>query len=180
MTIKTLDKMRKIFFFLLFSNFLFSQNYYVNKYLGLKDSLDNNELRVYVSHSGNTIDYDVFVMKISKKGNTKASYFFNVYNEDVKTKHLSTLKSNEIWKEIEGTQLLELDSKLTKNITKKVAFLDSGSVSIYYKKDNVMKNFYIEEPNYYIQNYSSVDEISRLNKFFLIIEKYYKIKFSTN
>ena len=172
--------MKKIFFLLLFSNFLFSQDYYVNKYLGLKDSLDNNELRVYVSHSGNTIDYDDFVMKISKKGNTKASYFFNVYNEDVKAKHLSTLKSSEIWKEIEETQLLELDSKLTKNITKKVAFLDSGSVSIYYKKDNVMRNFYIEEPNYYIQNYSSVDEISRLNKFFLIIEKYYKIKFSTN
>ena len=75
---------------------------------------------------------------------------------------------------------IKLSAKLTKNITKKVAFLDSGSVSIYYKKDNVMKNFYIEEPNYYIQNYSSVDEISRLNKFFLIIEKYYKIKFSTN
>lgn len=119
-------------------------------------------------------------MKISKKGNTKASYFFNVYNEDVKAKHLSTLKSSEIWKEIEETQLLELDSNLTKNIAKRVAFLDSGSVSIYYKKDNVMRNFYIEEPNYYIQNYSSVDEISRLNKFFLIIEKYYKIKFSTN
>lgn len=50
MTIKTLDKMRKIFFFLFFSNFLFSQNYYVNKYLGLNDSLENNELRIYVSH----------------------------------------------------------------------------------------------------------------------------------
>ena len=108
--------MKKIFFLLLFSNFLFSQDYYVNKYLGLKDSLDNNELRVYVSHSGNTIDYDVFVMKISKKGNTKASYLCNVYNEDVKAKHLSTLKSSEIWKEIEETQLLELDSNLTKNI----------------------------------------------------------------
>ena len=84
MTIKTLDKMRKIFFFLFFSNFLFSQNYYVNKYLGLNDSLENNELRIYVSHSGNTIDYDVFIMKINKKSRTKASYYFNVYNEDVK------------------------------------------------------------------------------------------------
>lgn len=54
-----------------FSNFLFSQNYYVNKYLGLNDSLENNELRIYVSHSGNTIDYDVFIMKINKKAELK-------------------------------------------------------------------------------------------------------------
>ena len=172
--------MKKIFFLLLFSNFLFSQSYYVNKYLGLKDSLQNNELRIYVSHSGNTIDYDVFVMKINKKGKTKASYFYNVYNEDVKEKFLPTTKSNKIWKEIEETHFLELDSQLTKNIKKASAFLDSGEVSIYYKANDVVKYFYIEEPNYYIQKHSSVDDISKLNKFFKIIEKYYKIKFSTN
>ena len=180
MTIKTLDKMRKIFFFLFFSNFMFSQNYYVNKYLGLNDSLENNELRIYVSHSGNTIDYDVFIMKINKKSRTKASYYFNVYNEDVKEKHLPTIKSNEIWKEIEETHFLELDSNLSKNISKIEAFLDSGDISIYYKNNDIVKHFYIEEPNYYIKNYISVDEISKLNKFLKIIEKYYKIKFSTN
>ena len=60
MTIKTLDKMRKNIFFLFFQIFCFHKNYYVNKYLGLNDSLENNELRIYVSHSGNTIDYDIF------------------------------------------------------------------------------------------------------------------------
>lgn len=157
--------MKQIFFLLLFSNFLFSQDYYVNKYLQLKDSLENNELRVYVSHSGNTIDYDVFVMKMNKKGKTKASYFYNVHNEDVKEKYLPTKKSSEIWKEIEETHFLELDSQLTKNIKKKTAFLDSGEVSVYYKANDVVKHFYIEEPNYYIQQHSSVDEISKLNKF---------------
>ena len=58
--------------------------------------------------------------------------------------------------------------------------MDSGEVSIYYKANDVVKYFYIEDPNYYIQKHSSVDEISKLNKFFKIIEKYYKIKFSTN
>ena len=157
MTIKTLDKMRKIFFFLLFSNFLFSQNYYVNKYLGLKDSLNNNELRIYVSHSGNTIDYDVFVMKINKKGKTKAAYFYNVYNEDVKEKYLPIMKSNEIWKEIEKLKFLELNSNLAINIKNEVVFLDPGSISIYCKTNNLVRYPYIEEPNYYIQKYSSVD-----------------------
>lgn len=172
--------MKKLLFLLLFSNFLFSQNYYVNKYLGLNDSLENNELRIYVSHSGNTIDYDVFVMKINKKGKTKASYYYNVYNKDVKEKYLPTMNSNEIWKEIEETHFLELDSNLSKNINKIEAFLDSGNISIHYKNNDIVKQFYIEEPNYYIKNYMSVDEISKLNKFLKIIEKYYKIKFSTN
>ena len=170
MTIKTLDKMRKIFFFLFFSNFLFSQNYYVNKYLGLNDSLENNELRIYVSHSGNTIDYDVFIKKNNTKSRTKASYYFNVYNEDVKEKHLPTMKSNEIWKEIEETHFLELDSNLSKNISKIEAFLDSGDISIYYKNNDIVKHFYIEEPNYYNKNHLSVDEISQSTPLFIISE----------
>ena len=114
--------MKKIFFLLLISNFLFSQSYYVNKYLGLKDSLQNNELRIYVSHSGNTIDYDVFVMKINKKGKTKASYFYNVYNEDVKEKFLPTTKSNKIWKEIEETHFSRIRFSVNKKYKKSECF----------------------------------------------------------
>ncbi|TXF77409.1 hypothetical protein [Chryseobacterium sp.] len=187
--------MRKIILVLLFfGNFIFGQNKYVDKKIGLSNQIQPFELRIYVSQDAH-MTRKVFVLK--KTADSWAANLYTIGINGTKKDDFKVEQGKALWKAIINTKISKMasiDSLLYKEEEDVIYQDDTDPNNMKYKKDffsmmlhpsyysvfindgEKIHEVFMTNPQYRFYKFSDIDEYQYFYKFLLLLENNFNIR----
>ncbi|MGC4127994.1 MAG: hypothetical protein QM564_00220 [Bergeyella sp.] len=161
---------KTILFFLLVVNFYaFAQDEFYDKTFGLKNKLEQNELRIYVSKSYILFSGKAFVLKQNKKGKWKAKWYQEMGNDNnIYVKNFRLKNGAEFWENIVNNK--------PKADTTSITYIDPDFYTIHWNINGIKKKYFYEEP---LDSQNKNDEkMKTVYHFFEMIQQKFGFKFN--
>ncbi|SFI55849.1 hypothetical protein [Halpernia frigidisoli] len=158
-----------LFFLIFFSIFSNAQQDYVDRVFGLKNTLEKNELRIYVSNSIILSSAKVFVLKQLEKGKWKAKLYTESGKDKIYSKNFKIKNAELFWNK------LQENKPKTDTTSTATLYLDPDGFDVYWNTLGELKKYSFEEPK--DPRNKNDSKMKTVYHFFEIIENKYGFKF---
>lgn len=160
---------KKLFLSLFFLfNFVQGQDDLIDKKIGLKNTLEEKELRVYVKNSI-VLNYSkTFVVKKNSKGRWKAKLYDENGRDNINVRKLKVRNGDALWEEI-------IANKPKIDTMNSLSFLDPDYYVVYLQNNNTCHHLSYDEPLSLRENKNDIE--NSIYSFFKLIEQRFRFKF---